>query len=143
MTHKDVVIKAESAELANDVVFTPEVVKVIGESTWVANGLASLVAVHCTDEAPPKFGSPPHPKTLRFHFTMPAEPEKVAGAMADVMNMVPALVDVVGRVQLTPGQREEAARARAEDVFASRFGAQHAWAAADRASARVSASGAS
>jgi len=37
----------------------------------------------------------------------------------------------------------EAARARAEDVFASRFGAQHAWAAADRASARVSASGAS
>ena len=112
VTHKDVVIKAESAELANDVVFTPEVVKVIGESTWVANGLASLVAVHCTDEAPPKFGSPPHPKTLRFHFTMPAEPEKVAGAMADVMNMVPALVDVVGRVQLTPGQREKAAAAR-------------------------------
>ena len=112
VTHKDVVIKAESAELANDVVFTPEVVKVIGESTWVANGLASLVAVHCTDEAPPKFGSPPHPKTLRFQFTMPAEPEKVAGAMTDVMNLVPALVDVVGRVQLTPGQREKAAAAR-------------------------------
>ena len=28
------------------------------------------------------------------------------------MNLVPALIDVVGRVQLTPGQREKAAAAR-------------------------------
>ena len=76
VTHKDVVIKAESAELANDVVFTPEVVKVIGESTWVANGLASLVAVHCTDEAPPSLARRRTPRRSGFTSRCPRSPRR-------------------------------------------------------------------
>lgn len=112
VTHKDVTVKAESLELANDITFTPEVMKVIGESTWAKNGKASLVCVYNSDEAAPKFGSLPHPKTLKFQFTMPSDGSQIKSAMGECMNLVPALIDVVGRVQLTPGQREKALNAR-------------------------------
>ena len=112
-------VKAESAELANDVVTEAACEAVLGDKA--ANGAAGehLMHIHCTDESKGfSGGGTSHKKVLRLTFRLPSSAAAGGGwtameeALGDLMPLVPHYIDVVGRVQLTGAQKEKADKAR-------------------------------
>lgn len=105
-----VTLKAESPELADDVVTETALAAALGEKAFAGPAGRYLETIHCTDEA-----SGPSSRVLRFTFRHPgadAGAEGVADALGGLFELVPHFIDVVGRVQLTAAQREKADKAR-------------------------------
>jgi hypothetical protein len=112
-TDKDVVVRAESPEVANDLATEYACEVALGpEANAFPRGKAThLARVHCSDEMPGD-----RARAMRFAFTLPDEGGKEAmrAALGELVGkFVPHLIDVVGRVQVTPAARASAEKKRA------------------------------
>jgi hypothetical protein len=101
------VVKAESAELANDVVTEVACDAVLGEKAANTSAAEHLVHIHCTDESKGAAGGgSSHKKVLRLTFKLPAPgggPAAMEAALGDLLPLAPHFIDVVvGLYELNP-----------------------------------------
>ena len=107
-----VTLKAESPELADDILTETALAAALGESAFAGPAGRYLETIHCAEESGPSSDSR---SVLRFTFRHPgadAGAEGVAEALGSLFELVPHFIDVVGRVRLTAAQREKANKAR-------------------------------
>ena len=112
-----VTLKAESPELADDILTETALAAALGESAFAGPAGRYLETIHCAEEASGKGvgNSSDSRAVLRFTCRHPgadAGAEGVAEALGSLFELVPHFIDVVGRVRLTAAQREKANKAR-------------------------------